>query len=144
MTDNNYEPISVLLVEDDEVDAMGIKRAFNKLRVANPIFHARDGIEGLEMLRDGTVTQPCLILLDLNMPRMSGLEMLNEVRNDPMLADSVVFVLTTSKDDEDKAAAYKKNIAGYIVKSSLDNGFDDFMKLLDYYWRLVEFPTKKS
>lgn len=144
MTDNNYKAVSVLLVEDDEVDAMGIKRAFNKLRVANPIFHARDGVEGLQMLRDGTVTNPCMILLDLNMPRMNGLEMLKEIRNDPALADSVIFVLTTSKNDEDKAAAYRKNIAGYIVKSSLDKGFDDFMQLLDHYWRLVEFPASKS
>lgn len=144
MADEHYRTVSVLLVEDDDIDAMGIQRAFKKLKVANPIFRARDGIEALEMLRDGTVEQPCLILLDLNMPRMSGLEMLKEVRSDPQLTSSVVFVLTTSKDDEDKSAAYKEHIAGYIVKSSLDNGFDDFMKLLDHYWRLVEFPVKKA
>ncbi len=144
MSDNRYKAVSVLLVEDDDIDAMGVQRAFKKLRVANPICRARDGIEGLQMLRDGTAAHPRLILLDLNMPRMSGLEMLKEVRDDPTLTDSVIFVLTTSKDDEDKAAAYKEHIAGYIVKSSLDNGFDDFMKLLDHYWRLVEFPVREK
>ena len=83
-----------------------------------------------------------MILLDLNMPRMGGLELLNTLRNDPSLETSVVFVLTTSKDDEDKLAAYKQHIAGYIVKEKLDDGFEDLVKLLDHYWRLVELPVK--
>ena len=122
---------------------MGVERALKKLKLANPLFRARDGIEGLEMLRARKVNQPYLLLLDLNMPRMSGIEMLKELRNDPNLRSTVVFVLTTSDDDKDKVAAYNEHIAGYIVKNKLDTGFDDLLKLLDHYWRLVEFPVNQ-
>ena len=73
---------------------------------------------------------------------MGGLELLNTLRHDTSLESSVVFVLTTSKDDEDKLAAYRQHIAGYIVKEKLDDGFEDLVKLLDHYWRLVELPVK--
>lgn len=136
-----YEAVSILLVEDDDIDAEGIKRALRKLKVANPFYRARDGIEGLEMIRNELLNSPYLILLDLNMPRMGGIAMLKEIRKDPLLTQSVIFVLTTSKDDEDKMSAYKEHIAGYILKSSLDSGFNDLIQLLDHYWRLVEFPV---
>lgn len=142
MNDINYKQATILLVEDDDVDAMGVKRAFKKLKIINPIVRAKDGVDALELLREGSVSKPYLILLDLNMPRMGGLELLAELRDDESLRDSVVFVLTTSKDDEDKVAAYKKNIAGYIVKEKLQHGFDELVKLLDHYWRLVELPDK--
>lgn len=74
------------------------------------------------------------------MPRMGGLELLNTIRNSPQLELSVVFVLTTSKDDEDKFKAYQHHIAGYIVKESLDEGFEQLVQMLDHYWRLVELP----
>lgn len=143
MNNNGFQPISILLVDDDDIDAMGVERALKKLKLANPLFRARDGIEGLEMLRARKVNQPYLLLLDLNMPRMSGIEMLKELRNDPNLRSTVVFVLTTSDDDKDKVAAYNEHIAGYIVKNKLDTGFDDLLKLLDHYWRLVEFPVNQ-
>ncbi|MBV1961829.1 MAG: response regulator [Immundisolibacteraceae bacterium] len=143
MNNNGFQPISILLVDDDDIDAMGVERALKKLKLANPFFRARDGIEGLEMLRARKVNQPYLLLLDLNMPRMSGIEMLKELRNDPNLRSTVVFVLTTSDDDKDKVAAYNEHIAGYIVKNKLDTGFDDLLKLLDHYWRLVEFPVNQ-
>lgn len=142
MDKNNYKPVSILLVEDDDIDAMGVERAVKKMRLANPIYRARDGIEGLEMLRNNAVEQPYLILLDLNMPRMNGIEMLKELRSDPKLTTSIVFVLTTSKDDEDKLAAYSEHIAGYIVKSHLDKGFTELVQLLDHYWRLIEMPVQ--
>lgn len=144
MTNHQYDTVSILLVEDDDIDAMGIKRALNKLRVANPLHRASDGIEALEILRGDQIQHPYLILLDLNMPRMSGLEMLEELRADPKLTDSVVFVLTTSKDDEDIMAAYKEHISGYIVKSQLNPDFTELFDLLDHYWRLVEFPAKSQ
>ena len=109
--------ITLLLVEDDDVDAMGVERALEKRRIANTLVRARDGIEALEFLRGGKVARPFLILLDLNMPRMGGLEFIRTVRADPELCDSVVFVLTTSKSDEDLAAAYRAHVAGYMVKS---------------------------
>jgi CheY-like chemotaxis protein len=144
MTDPQYKEVSILLVEDDDVDAIGIQRALKKIRIANPFHRARDGIEGLEMLRNNDVSSPYIILLDLNMPRMNGLEMLDELRHDEILSDSVVFVLTTSKDDQDKTAAYKQHIAGYIVKSKLDTDFSELLKLLECYWRIVELPIHSS
>lgn len=141
MSDTNYRPASILLVEDDDIDAMSVQRAFNRMKIANPIVRAKDGIEALELLEEGGVKHPFLILLDLNMPRMGGLEMLKVLRDNPQFGSSVVFVLTTSKDDEDKLAAYKKHIAGYIVKEKLDEGFEGLVKMLDHYWKLVELPT---
>ncbi len=141
MNNADYKPASILLVEDDEVDAMSIKRAFNKMRISNPIVRARDGIEALEVLQNKGIDQPYLILLDLNMPRMGGLELLDIIRSDTRLETSVIFVLTTSKDDEDKIAAYKQHIAGYIVKENLDMGFEKLVKMLDHYWQLVELPV---
>jgi len=141
MNNNRFKTVSILLVDDDDVDAMGIERALNKLRLANPFYRARDGIEGLEILRNKAIDQPYMLLLDLNMPRMSGIEMLKELRSDPQLSGTVVFVLTTSDDDQDKVAAYNEHIAGYIVKTKLDTGFDQLLQLLDHYWRLVELPS---
>lgn len=144
MSTTDYKSASILLVDDDDVDAMSVKRAFTRMRIANPIIRAKDGIEALEILMAGDITDPYLILLDLNMPRMGGIEMLNHIRSNPKLETSVVFVLTTSKDDEDKLAAYKQHIAGYIVKERLDEGFEELVKMLDHYWKLVELPSIPS
>ena len=141
MNNNDCKTVSILLVDDDDVDAMGVERALNKLRLANPFFRARDGIEGLEMLRAKAVDQPYMVLLDLNMPRMNGIEMLRELRRDADLRGTVVFVLTTSDEDRDKLATYNEHIAGYIVKTKLDTGFDELLQLLEHYWRLVELPV---
>jgi len=136
--------VNLLLVEDDEVDVQGLKRAFAKSRIANPITVARDGIEALEMLRGENghekLPKPHLILLDLNMPRMNGIEFLEAIRADEELKGSVVFMITTSKADEDKARAYGHNVAGYIVKQDPANTFMEAVSLLEHYWRIVEFP----
>tara|TARA_R110002012_G_scaffold81537_2_gene206380 strand:+ start:803 stop:1231 length:429 start_codon:yes stop_codon:yes gene_type:complete len=142
MSDINYKHVTILLVEDDDVDAKSVKRAFQKLKIINPIVRAKDGVIALELLKEGTVSKPYIMLLDLNMPRMGGLELLTELRKDEDLKNSIVFVLTTSKDDEDKLAAYDQNIAGYIVKEKLQHGFDELVKLLNHYWRLVELPDR--
>ena len=141
MNNKKFKPASILLVEDDDIDAMSVQRAFKRMKIANPIVRAKDGIEALEILLKGGVEQPYLILLDLNMPRMGGLELLDTIRNNPQLELSVVFVLTTSKDDEDKIKAYKNHVAGYIVKEKLDEGFEQLVQMLDHYWRLVELPV---
>lgn len=135
------KPVNLLLVEDDEIDAMSVDRALKKLHMTNPLYRAIDGVEALEMLRSHKVPTPFIILLDLNMPRMGGLEMLDVLREERELSECVVFVLTTSKNDEEISAAYKKNIAGYIVKSTLDRDFSQLLQLLDHYWRLVELPV---
>lgn len=142
MSDANYKHATILLVDDDDIDAMSVERAFKKMRIVNPIIRAKDGVIALELLKKGTVAKPFIMLLDLNMPRMGGLELLAELRKDENLKNSVVFVLTTSKDDEDKLAAYNQNIAGYILKEKLQHGFDELVKLLDHYWRIVELPDK--
>lgn len=142
------DTVTVLLVEDDEVDVEAIERAFKRARIANPIVHVTDGIEALSALRGELATKPVrrpyLILLDLNMPRMNGIEFLQELRNDDKLQDSVVFVLTTSDADRDKVAAYAQQVAGYMVKSKAGEDFMQMIGLLDHYWRVVEFPPPKD
>ncbi len=143
-TDTNaYEEVTILIVDDDDVDVMGVQRALRKLKILNPVVRAHDGIEALELLRNpGSIKRPYIILLDLNMPRMNGFEMLTELRQDKALASSVVFVLTTSKADEDKVEAYQQNVAGYIVKNKVGEDFMGLIEMLDRYWRVVELPTQ--
>ena len=141
------ETVQILLVEDDDVDVEGVKRAFTKQRIANPIHVARDGLEALAKLRgsdtEPALARPYLILLDLNMPRMNGIEFLQQLRNDSKLHDSVVFVLTTSDTDRDKVAAYEQHIAGYLVKSKVGEDFVHLVNMLDHYWRYVELPPQR-
>lgn len=143
----NAKAVNVLLVEDNDVDREAVRRAFTRHRIGNPIHDAIDGVEALDMLR-GTngkakLPRPYLILLDVNMPRMSGIEFLRALRDDPELHDSIVFVLTTSKSDEDKMAAYGANVAGYILKGEVGTGFVGLVNLLNHYWTIVEFPASK-
>lgn len=132
--------VTLLLIEDDDIDAMSITRAFKKMYISNKIIRANDGLEGLELLRSGAVPSPYIILLDLQMPRLNGIEFLEEIREDTKLAQSTVFVLTTSKSDEDITASYKKNIAGYFIKEQVGEGFLDIVKMLKGYWKIVHFP----
>ena len=138
------ETVTILLVEDDEIDAEAIRRAFAKNKVANPLVVATDGLDALDHLRGKNgktaIPRPYLVLLDLNMPRMNGFEFLAELRADPEIADSIVFVLTTSDLDEDKVAAYDYQVAGYVVKSHVGKSFIEFATMVDAYWRVVEFP----
>jgi CheY-like chemotaxis protein len=140
-----HKEATFLLIEDDEVDVMHLERSFKKLKIANPMVVANDGIEALEVLRGenghAKLDTPYIILLDLNMPRMSGLEFLKEIRDDPALKQSVIFVLTTSNDDQDKTKAYDNHVAGYIVKSDAGESFLEALEMLDRYWRVVELPA---
>jgi CheY-like chemotaxis protein len=133
--------LNILLVEDDQVDVMNVRRAFERNRIANPLFVAADGLEALDMLRNGGVpVNRRIILLDLNMPRMSGIEFLRELRKDPALMHTPVVVLTTSNDDRDKIEAYHLNVAGYLVKPVTFVNFVELMAALNKYWTLVELP----
>ncbi|HYE95117.1 MAG TPA: response regulator [Rubricoccaceae bacterium] len=136
------KPVHILLIEDDQVDAENIQRAFRRERIANPITVVQDGVEALKVLRKNgdSLEQPYIILLDINMPRMNGLEFLRVLRADPVLRRAIVFVLTTSEREEDKVAAYEGNVAGYIVKNRAGEDFLEVTKMLRSYWRLVEFP----
>ncbi|WP_417310916.1 response regulator [Devosia sp.] len=141
MSSIDYKPVNILLVEDDDVDAMGIERAIRKMRMANPLIRAVDGVEALELLKRAEINRPYIILLDLNLPRMGGLDLLKTIREDDSLKDAIVFVLTTSKTEEEICSAYRLNVAGYIVKSSLSQDFSQVLEFLDHYWRLVEVPS---
>jgi CheY-like chemotaxis protein len=133
--------LNILLVEDDQVDIMNVKRAFEKNRIANPLFVAGNGIEGLRMLRENEVPAGRrIVLLDLNMPRMNGIEFLRELRGDPALQHTPVIVLTTSNDERDKIDAYNLNVAGYLLKPVTFVNFVEVMAALNKYWTLVEFP----
>ena len=135
------QPLNILLVEDDQVDVMNVKRAFEKNHITNPLFVAGDGLEALEKLRNGEVPQGRrLVLLDLNMPKMNGIEFLNELRKDANLAAIPVVVLTTSNNERDKIEAYNLNVAGYLVKPVTFGEFSELMVTLNKYWTLVEMP----
>ena len=136
--------LNILLVEDDEVDIMNVKRAFKKNNITNPLIIANNGIEALEMLRGDESVKvkptPRIILLDINMPRMGGLEFLHEIRKDPELKSISVFVMTTSNEDSDKIAAYDLNVAGYILKPLSFENFVSAISVLNHYWKLCERP----
>ena len=133
--------LNILLVEDDEVDVMNIRRAFKKGNITNPLFTAGNGLEALEMLRgDGMPKTRRLVLLDLNMPRMNGIEFLRALRADPELASTPVVVLTTSNEERDKIDAYGLNVAGYLLKPVTFGNFCEVMTALNKYWTLVEMP----
>lgn len=135
------QPLNILLVEDDVVDVMNVKRAFARNHITNPLVVAGDGIEALEVLRSGGLPRGRrIVLLDLNMPRMNGIEFLRELRADPDLASTSVVVLTTSNDERDKIEAYNLNVAGYLLKPVTFENFCEVMVALNKYWSLVELP----
>lgn len=141
MSEKAADKINILLVEDDQVDVMNIRRAFEKNRITNPLWIARDGVEALEMLEGGKVpVHQLLVLLDLNMPRMSGIELLREIRDRDKLKHLPVVVLTTSDDERDRIDAYNLNVAGYILKPVTFFNFVEAMATLNKYWTLVELP----
>ena len=138
--------IHILLVEDDEVDVMNVQRAFKKSNILNPLYMAANGLEALDILRGKAQIEPAmpqarrLILLDLNMPRMNGIEFLRELRLDENLRSIPVIVLTTSNEDRDKVEAYNLNVAGYILKPVTFSNFVEVMDTLNKYWMLSEIP----
>lgn len=136
--------LNFLLVDDDEVDVMNVKRAFKKNNIKTPLRVASHGLEALAMLRgDDTSAVPStrrLILLDLNMPKMGGIEFLQELRADSQLKTTPVIVLATSDEDSDKVKAYNLNAAGYILKPVTFSKFVEAMATLNQYWALSEIP----
>lgn len=132
--------VNILLVEDDEVDVMNVKRAFRKNNISNPLMVAHNGLEALKILNDDSKPTPRIILLDLNMPRMGGIEFLKELRADEHLRKISVFVMTTSNEDSDKIEAYKLNVAGYILKPLSMDRFINAVSTLNSYWTLCEYP----
>ena len=133
--------LNILLVEDDDVDVMNVRRAFQRAHVSNPLHVASNGLEALDLLRGDTIPLGRrLVLLDLNMPRMNGIEFLRAIRADDELRSLPVVVLTTSNDERDKVDAYNLNVAGYLLKPVTFGDFVDLMAALNKYWMLVEMP----
>lgn len=133
--------INIILIEDDEIDVMNVRRAFTKGNITNPLYIANNGIEGLDLLRSSVVPEDRrLVLLDLNMPQMNGIEFLTELRADPKLRATPVVVLTTSDDERDRRAAFALNVAGYLLKPIGSENFVQLMAALDAYWSRVEWP----
>jgi CheY-like chemotaxis protein len=136
--------VTILLVDDDKVDTMAVRRSFQALNITNPVVEARNGIEALERLRGQNgyekVPRPCLVMLDLNMPRMGGIEFLSELRADPALRRILVFVMTTSAAAEDRMRAYDMNVAGYMLKHRPGQSFLKAIGMLQHFWRVIEFP----
>jgi CheY-like chemotaxis protein len=134
-------PVHVLLVDDDEVDVLSVQRACTRAGIDAPLWIARDGLEGLAMLRGTSLPkQRRLVLLDLNLPRMNGIELLREIRGDPALNQTRVVVLTTSNQERDRTDAYGLDVAGYLVKPVTFEKLVEMIAALHHYWQLVEFP----
>lgn len=128
----------ILLVDDDEVDVMTVRRALKGLGAVNPLDHVVDGVEALAFLRNPVNVRPGLILLDLNMPRMNGVEFLAEIKADEGLRAIPVVVLTTSKEEADRTASYGQSVAGYMVKPVDYPQFVDIMRVVRDYWITCE------
>ena len=136
---NGKKPI--LLVEDDRVDAMTVKRSLREINVTNRLEIVGNGEEALEYLQDNNNERPCIILLDLNMPKMNGIEFLKVVKEDDRLRMIPVVVLTTSKNDQDRVESFKMCVAGYMIKPVNYVQFVETMKMIDLYWTLSQLPA---
>ncbi|MEM6801615.1 MAG: response regulator [Bacteroidota bacterium] len=137
MTFNSNKPI--LLLEDDIVDVMTFRRAIKELEVKNEMVICGNGVEGLRFLHE-TTQLPCIILLDLNMPRMNGLEFLEEIKKDVRLMHIPVIILTTSKEQTDRMQSFKLSVAGYMVKPIDYDHFIRMLSTIHQYWSLSEYP----
>lgn len=133
--------VTILLVEDDDIDFMAVKRGFQKNKIANKIIRASDGKEALEIIQEQQVPRPYIVLLDLNLPRMNGFEFLEHIRNDDALRKTTVFILSSSEEDQDVLKAHNLNVAGYFVKNEVGEGFDQIINLLDGYWKVAHLPV---
>lgn len=140
----NSADLTILLVEDDDVDATTVVRGLTRADIRNPVIRARDGIEAMDMLLGTNGKQrllpPYLLLVDVRMPKLDGLGLVRRIRSNPQLQRTIVFILTTSDSDRDRAEAYDAHVAGYIVKSNAPDQFHALARMLDYYLMIVAPP----
>jgi CheY-like chemotaxis protein len=134
----NSKPI--LLIEDDDVDVMTVKRALKDLKVTNELVPIGDGEEAIEYLKRESAVKPCIVLLDLNMPKMDGTEFLKIVKADNALKKIPVVILTTSSSDRDVIESFELGAAGYMVKSIDYEKFVETIQTIDRYWTLSKLP----
>jgi CheY-like chemotaxis protein len=130
----------ILLVEDDQVDTMTVTRALKEIHVTNPLVHLENGEEAVNYLQDPASEKPCIILLDLNMPIMNGIEFLQVVKHDDQLKRIPVVVLTTSEEQQDKVNSFNLGVAGYMAKPVDYRQFVEIMRSIDAYWTISEMP----
>ena len=136
--------LKVLLVDDDEVDFMNVKRAFKKNQLIHELLYKHNGLAAIEFLRgiEDFTELPNVIILDINMPQMNGHEFLDELRSDDRLKHIVVYVLTTSSQDSDVSKAYDRQISGYLLKPLDFDEFRETINKLDGLWAIQKFPQK--
>lgn len=130
----------ILLVEDDKVDVMTILRALKEIHVANPVVNMENGEAALAYLADDSHERPCIILLDLNMPIMNGIEFLQKMKADPRFRRIPVVVLTTSEEQQDKVNSFELGVAGYMAKPVDYRRFVEMIRSIDMYWTISEMP----
>lgn len=133
--------VSILLIEDDDVDVIGIQRCFKKRHMQNEIIRAKSGKEALALMKANAIPFPFIILLDLNMPSMDGLEFLAYLREFEKFKHSIVFVLTTSKSEQDVLLSFEKHVAGYFLKNEAGKGYESIVDCLEAYIQVAHFPT---
>jgi CheY-like chemotaxis protein len=131
----------ILLLEDDVVDHILVKRAFKDLNISNRLEIFPDGEAAISHLRDDHSAKPCIIILDLNMPRLSGIEFLKIIKEDEELRLIPVIVLTTSREEQDKVECFKLGVAGYMIKPVEYQQFINLIDTLSTYWTLSELPA---
>ncbi|MBI1869694.1 MAG: response regulator [Chlamydiae bacterium] len=135
----------ILLAEDDQIDQKSVKRAFNDVKIVNSLVIVENGQEALHYLKDSCKEYPCLILLDLNMPVMNGIEFLHVIKADDELKIIPVVVLTTSKEDQDRVESYKLSVAGYMLKPVNYQDFVEVIRAIDLYWTLsAPHPLRRN
>jgi CheY-like chemotaxis protein len=140
----NASRVTILLVEDDDIDAQTVMRGLASAKIVNPVVRARDGVEALDLLKGSVgkkrLAPPYLLLVDIRMPRLDGLGLVRAIRSDPALQRTIIFILTTSDSEVDRANAYNEHVAGYIVKSNSPEQFIRLAHMLEYYIMIVEVP----
>jgi len=131
---------TILLVEDNKIEAMKVRRAFKKLGVVNDLHISPNGLEALSYLKEQEHNLPGLILLDLNMPKMNGLEFLHEIKQDDNFKKIPVVVLTTSKNESDRMQSFEHSVAGYMVKPVRYEAYLEVIQIIENYWKTSELP----
>lgn len=141
----NAAAVNILLVEDDDIDAMTVTRGLQAAQIHNPLIRAHDGVEALDLLLGSggrtRLAGPYVLLVDIRMPRLDGLNLVRQIRANRQLQRTVIFMLTTSSSDRDQMAAYDEHVAGYIVKSDAKDQFVPLARLLEYFLMIVSLPT---
>ena len=131
---------SILLIEDDNIDAMTVERSLRDLGSKVSLVRSTNGVEALEYLQNPENEKPCIILLDLNMPKMNGIEFLRIMKTDEKLRRIPVIIFTTSKEEYDIIKSFELSVAGYIIKSFEYQQFLESMRKLHSYWNLCMLP----